>query len=905
MANSDVYQILFTDQNPNREFLIQPFTVNGPSTPTGSVDPTAVGANTSLFLYGKGAPNYGDRLQEDMIYILENFYGSAEPSFPTPGQLWFNDSVTPTQLSVYDARKYTVVSNSGNNITIESTGGLDSATTIFARFSYLQTNSYSFVIYSPTFQPYSFTQSAAPVVSGNTVILTVSQAPTVNLAGYYTGGWESIFQGNAINVLQQPLNANGQNIQNLATPVNASDAVTKAYVDSAVTGGTIVLGDLGDVQYQTPGTPQNASVLYYNGSIGKWTDQLVTSLPFVPLAGGTMTGLLVLSGNPTVSLGAATKQYVDSQPLSGSNVTLTTVANNNILFYSTAATSWINGTALQAGILPLSGGSMTGSIVFSNTPGVTITGLPTPVNASDVANKAYVDSVAGGTTSGTVITSGTYSPANGGVLTLVGSPSNITVSGFAPNFSSNPTFTTAVSFTPPDPASIPNVSFSQVSLSDVFFNSPSVQDPNNVQLSAYLDVADIQLGRLTIPRGHLIMQGDNASKAFNLDTGSPNTLSGSAPNLQYVVGTHGLSVYVNGVKQVASTRGFYKLTNINTITTITGITFTTGTSTLIVPSNYTNMLRGGVEFTISGTSTTNDGSYFVVSSSYNGTNTSVVTIPTSVTSGASSFVASGTGTLTYGPSGIMPSMQTGYTVGGATSNPLTLDVQVNGNTAVSITIDTSAVNCDTFGLLCDAINSAVSAYYINPVVGVNSPGTAGAGSFVVPGDRTTQFPVGASFAVRYSSLNSSTYTVGSTAPTYNSTTNQTTIPVTTAIPSGTIDGIIFQDQWGYTITVQDGTIVFYSNVSGTGSSVVPVSGTLLTNVTGVDWPITISTTFTGNTNAFVPSTWAYQEIGLNGYPSQLVVFNTAPNTSDIIEFVIDRDFLFNATNPIANAVTAN
>lgn len=36
--------------------------------------------------------------------------------------------------------------------------------------------------------------------------------------------------------------------------------------------------------------------------------------PFVPLAGGTMTGPLILSGDPTAALGAATKQYVDTAP---------------------------------------------------------------------------------------------------------------------------------------------------------------------------------------------------------------------------------------------------------------------------------------------------------------------------------------------------------------------------------------------------------------------------------------------------------------------------------------------------------------------------------------------------------------------------------------------------------------
>ncbi len=48
----------------------------------------------------------------------------------------------------------------------------------------------------------------------------------------------------------------------------------------------------------------------------------------VPLAGGTMTGLLVLSGDPAVNLGAATKQYVDARvggtaflPITGGTVT--------------------------------------------------------------------------------------------------------------------------------------------------------------------------------------------------------------------------------------------------------------------------------------------------------------------------------------------------------------------------------------------------------------------------------------------------------------------------------------------------------------------------------------------------------------------------------------------------------
>src|SRR5271156_3827190 len=46
----------------------------------------------------------------------------------------------------------------------------------------------------------------------------------------------------------------------------------------------------------------------------------------VPLSGGTMTGPLILNANPSTSLGAATKQYVDTSvaedlPLSGGTMT--------------------------------------------------------------------------------------------------------------------------------------------------------------------------------------------------------------------------------------------------------------------------------------------------------------------------------------------------------------------------------------------------------------------------------------------------------------------------------------------------------------------------------------------------------------------------------------------------------
>lgn len=53
------------------------------------------------------------------------------------------------------------------------------------------------------------------------------------------------------------------------------------------------------------------------GTSADWSTLLTssTSLAFVPLAGGIMTGLLTLSGAPTAALHAATKAYVDAAAL--------------------------------------------------------------------------------------------------------------------------------------------------------------------------------------------------------------------------------------------------------------------------------------------------------------------------------------------------------------------------------------------------------------------------------------------------------------------------------------------------------------------------------------------------------------------------------------------------------------
>lgn len=90
---------------------------------------------------------------------------------------------------------------------------------------------------------------------------------------------------------------NSQKITNVATPTLSGDAATKGYIDTEITNlingapGTLdTLKEIAD-EIQAGGT-------FYDSVVFK--------------SGSTMTGALVLHADPSVDLGAATKQYVDA-----------------------------------------------------------------------------------------------------------------------------------------------------------------------------------------------------------------------------------------------------------------------------------------------------------------------------------------------------------------------------------------------------------------------------------------------------------------------------------------------------------------------------------------------------------------------------------------------------------------
>jgi len=180
------------------------------------------------------------------------------------------------------------------------------------------------------------TASAGAILSGT------ATANQVLLSGSSTAPIWSTATYPATTTINQLLYSSAANtIVGLATGNNGVLITSAGGVPSiSSTLPTATQGNITTVGTITSGTWTGTTIAIANGGTGATTaPTALSNLGAVPLAGGTMTGLLILSGDPVTNLGAVTKEYADaiSQGLTFKNACYAGTTANLSATYSNGA----------------------------------------------------------------------------------------------------------------------------------------------------------------------------------------------------------------------------------------------------------------------------------------------------------------------------------------------------------------------------------------------------------------------------------------------------------------------------------------------------------------------------------------------------------------------------------------
>jgi len=123
-------------------------------------------ATTDLTLIGKGYAGFGEKLNENLVKLLENFNNTSAPTNKIQGQLWYDK--TNSQLNVYTGSKFKPVGSTSNSATAPSNAVQGDL--------WFDTNNTQLYVYTGS----AWTLIGPTTVAGSGVTQVISESPEDN-----------------------------------------------------------------------------------------------------------------------------------------------------------------------------------------------------------------------------------------------------------------------------------------------------------------------------------------------------------------------------------------------------------------------------------------------------------------------------------------------------------------------------------------------------------------------------------------------------------------------------------------------------------------------------------------------------------------------------------------------------
>lgn len=415
------YNIDYSDPL-NAGFSINPGEFNGPGG-TGT-------AQTSLRLYGRGALEWGESVDENLVRIHENFAGATAPVYPVGGQLWMRQMLYVKVASTFYRWNFT-----------NSTWGIITVTTIAGSISgHTNGTSPGQYVYSTadaTLYRWDAPYKQAPSMWLPRALTVQSGAPTTqkpvqDLLFYdrYTAQWVTPRAATVGNGVPPAGNYDGQLYYDTSTGIlyiwNAGENTWQQILGPANAVGAPVGGyptvsnsniDMQNqynvVNIKTPlatdltyAAPVGYVHSYVAGEIADATSYILGQIggDYVPKVGGsTMNGTYTLTGtlNATTVLGST---ITSSGTITGANVTATgTLSGSAGSITGTLTSGGVNtGNITAAGTVTATGVLTIGSNMNAN--GMYIQNVAYAIAGTDAANANFVNAVGAAATNNAIST---------------------------------------------------------------------------------------------------------------------------------------------------------------------------------------------------------------------------------------------------------------------------------------------------------------------------------------------------------------------------------------------------------------------------------------------------------------------------------------------------------------------